>query len=172
MMRTRYNSSVSHVQQIMISETGKEKGVQMVSVIDIAEYILKKKGMLTTMKLQKLVYYSQAWSLVWDDTPLFSEPIQAWANGPVVPTLYSKHQGQYQVEACDGNSESLDANQKETVDAVLTFYGDKTSQWLSDLTHKEDPWLMAREGLSQGERGNREISLVSMSEYYSRISLS
>ncbi len=39
----------------------------MVSIFDVATYILKKKGPMTTWKLQKLVYYSQAWSLVWDD---------------------------------------------------------------------------------------------------------
>ncbi|WP_307850044.1 MULTISPECIES: type II toxin-antitoxin system antitoxin SocA domain-containing protein [unclassified Saccharopolyspora] len=42
---------------------------------------------MTAMKLQKLVYYSQAWHLVWDERPLFDEPVQAWANGPVVPDL-------------------------------------------------------------------------------------
>ena len=55
-----------------------------VSVLDVAAYILKKLGSMTTMKLQKLVYYSQAWSLVWDEQSLFIESIEAWANGPVV----------------------------------------------------------------------------------------
>ena len=53
-----------------------------VNVLDIAAYILCKQGAMTAMKLQKLVYYSQAWSLVWDDKPLFRERIEAWANGP------------------------------------------------------------------------------------------
>src|SRR5680860_1872649 len=64
-----------------------ERGT-MASVLDVAEYILKETGSMTTMKLQKLVYYSQAWSLVWDEKPLFGEPIEAWANdGPVRPCL-------------------------------------------------------------------------------------
>ena len=37
----------------------------MASVYDVAAYILEKQGAMTTWKLQKLVYYSQAWSLVW-----------------------------------------------------------------------------------------------------------
>jgi uncharacterized phage-associated protein len=36
----------------------------MTSVFDVAQYILRRKGQMTTWKLQKLVYYSQAWSLV------------------------------------------------------------------------------------------------------------
>jgi uncharacterized phage-associated protein len=57
----------------------------MVSVDDVAAYILEQRGPMSAMKLQKLVYYSQAWSLVWEDRPLFREEIQAWASGPVVP---------------------------------------------------------------------------------------
>ena len=58
------------------------------SVHDVAAYILKKQGEMSAMKLQKLVYYSQAWSLVWDEKPLFRAQIEAWANGPVVRSLY------------------------------------------------------------------------------------
>ena len=40
--------------------------IPQIQVFDVAAYILEKIGSMTTMKLQKLVYYSQAWSLVWD----------------------------------------------------------------------------------------------------------
>ncbi|MBC8146611.1 MAG: hypothetical protein H8E98_01335 [Bacteroidetes bacterium] len=42
-------------------------GHKIISVYDVADYILKQVGYITTMKLQKLVYYCQAWSLVWDE---------------------------------------------------------------------------------------------------------
>lgn len=61
---------------------------KMVNVYDVAEFILRKFGSMTAMKLQKLVYYCQAWSLVWDEKPLFPERIEAWANGPVVRELF------------------------------------------------------------------------------------
>jgi uncharacterized phage-associated protein len=138
-------------------------------VQDIAAYILTKQGQLAAMKLQKLVYYTQAWSLVWDDAPLFSETIEAWANGPVTPALYNQHKGQFVVTTIDGTPSHLTPNQQETIDKVLEFYGDKSSQWLSDLTHQEDPWIQARKGLKAGERGNQEISLASMAEYYSSL---
>jgi uncharacterized phage-associated protein len=61
-----------------------------VTVYDVAKYILVRQGEMTTFKLHKLLYYSQAWSLVWDDAPLFSDDFYAWANGPVLPLLILK----------------------------------------------------------------------------------
>ena len=144
----------------------------MTTVFDVASYILQRNtaegaGPLTAWKLQKLVYYSQAWSLVWDDAPLFAEEIQAWANGPVVPALYDLHRGKFKVDAIPaGNPECLTNVQRETVDAVLKHYGHFFPKDLSDLTHNEEPWKSAREGLEAGERGNRPISLDSMAEFY------
>jgi uncharacterized phage-associated protein len=140
---------------------------------DIAAYILKKHGKMTAMKLQKLVYYAQAWSLVWDDRPLFRERIEAWVNGPVVPSLYAEHRGQYEVRNWPrGDASKLDEKARETVDAVLGFYGDKSSQWLSDLTHSEEPWREARVGFAPTERCGNEITHASMAEYYSGLAAS
>jgi uncharacterized phage-associated protein len=139
----------------------------MASAHDVAAYILRKRGEMTAMKLQKLLYYAQAWSLVWDEEPLFRERIEAWANGPVVPSLYSEHRGQFKVRSWSkGDPNKLTPAQQESVDAVLGYYGDRTSQWLSDLTHREAPWLDARRGLGPGERGSHVISHASMAEYY------
>ena len=139
-----------------------------VSVHDVAAYILGKLGQMTAMKLQKLVYYSQAWSLVWDDKPLFNERIEAWANGPVVPLLYDAHRGQFELGPLWrlGNPDSLSQVNRETIDAVIGFYGKQTSQWLSDLTHQEAPWRDARQGLAPNERSTREIMPFAMAEYY------
>ena len=145
----------------------KTKGATAVSVFDVAEYILRKCGPLTTMKLQKLVYFSQAWSLVWDEKPLFTEKIYAWANGPVVYDLFKHFQGQYEVSKTDrGKPEVLNPDQAETICAVLNYYGKKSSQWLSDLTHMEDPWKNARKGLKDDQRGSEEITLAALADYY------
>ena len=142
----------------------------MVNVYDVAEFILRKCGSMTAMKLQKLVYYCQAWSLVWDEKPLFPEKIEAWANGPVVRELFKLHQGAFKVTSIpSGRPEKLNKEQKETILAVLDYYCKKTSQWLSDLTHMEDPWRKARKGISEKERANRVISHASMIEYYSSL---
>jgi len=141
-----------------------------ISALDIAAYILKKLGTLSTMKLQKLVYYCQAWSLVWDEKPLFKENIEAWANGPVIRELFSYHRGHYQIsEVALGNLDVLSDVQKETIDAIVDFYGNKSAQWLIELSHSEKPWQEARQNLEIDEIGNRIISLESMAEYYSSL---
>ena len=143
-----------------------------IRVFDVAAYILEKMGAMTTMKLQKLVYYSQAWSLVWDEAPLFEETIEAWANGPVVRELFNYHRGSYEISSMPiGNLRLLNQVQQETIDAVLEYYGDKPAQWLIELTHMEDPWGQARKGLPKLERGNRVISLDAMADYYSALSV-
>ncbi len=139
----------------------------MISANDVAAYILQKQERMTTMKLQKLVYYSQAWALVWDEAYLFEEKIEAWANGPVVRALYNKHKGQFEVSTwSSGDALKLSRTQKATINAVIKFYGNKSSQWLSDLTHEEDPWKNARKGLQPGQFGHTEITPASMAEYY------
>jgi len=143
-----------------------------VTVFDVAAYILKKLGPISAMKLQKLVYYCQAWSLVWDEKELFEEQIEAWANGPVVRDLYNAHRGKFIVtdEFLEGGDASkLSTSQEETIDAVLEFYGDKTAQWLSDQTHCEDPWKNARGNLSDSERGSVEITAAALHEYYASL---
>jgi uncharacterized phage-associated protein len=142
----------------------------MATVHDVAAFIVKKCGRLSAMKLQKLVYYAQAWSLVWDDMPAFNERIEAWVSGPVVPDLYELHKGKFYVENWqEGDAEALAEDTKETIGIVCDYYGKFNAQQLSDLTHSEDPWRIARRGLHPLDRGNRVISLESMSEYYSSI---
>lgn len=140
----------------------------MASILDVADYILKELGPLPAMKLQKLVYYSQAWSLVWDDKPLFIARIEAWANGPVAPSLYARHRREYLVtrKMIGGDWRNLEREQRETIDAVIEHYGGRSSQWLSDLTHAEPPWRNARGDLPPQERGKAAISLADMAEYY------
>jgi uncharacterized phage-associated protein len=141
----------------------------MANVRCVAQYILEKQGTMTTWKLQKLVYFCQAWSLVWDDAPLFEDDVEAWANGPVVRSLYNIHAGQFQIGAVPGgNSSLLNETQRETIDAVLAEYGDKSSLWLRDLTHMEDPWIKTREraGLQDGDRGSAVITHGDMADYY------
>lgn len=118
----------------------------MGSILDVAKCILEQHGDMSAMKLQKLAYYAQAWSLAWTEEPLFSEDFQAWRNGPVSRELYKHHQGQYRVTASGipGNSDALTPDQKNSVDQVLAYYGEKSPQWLSDLTHAEAPWQEAR----------------------------
>jgi uncharacterized phage-associated protein len=142
----------------------------MASAHEVAAYIEEKSGEMSAMKLQKLVYYSQAWHLVWEEKRLFPDRIEAWANGPVVPSLYREHRGEFKVKEWPrGDSSKLSEEQAESVDAVLEFYGPETAHFLSELTHSEAPWRDAREGLAPSARSSREITPAALAEFYASL---
>jgi uncharacterized phage-associated protein len=141
-------------------------GVGVGTVHDLAAYILREQGRMSTWKLQKLVYYSQAWALVWDDEPIFKAEIQAWANGPVVPELYRRHRGKFSVDSWEGDPRKLSAEHRGTVRIILDEYGHLTGRQLSLLTHAERPWQEARTGLKPTQLGSETIPLDSIQAYY------
>ncbi|WP_372570341.1 Panacea domain-containing protein [Ruegeria jejuensis] len=138
------------------------------SVFDVSKLILHLAGPMSAMKLQKLVYYGQAWHLVWHDAPLFDARVEAWANGPVVPVLYHVHRGRFTLTADDivGDPGNLTSDQIGTIETVLGFYGAKSAQWLSHLTHVEAPWRNARAGMDHDHRASQEITQTAMADYY------
>lgn len=144
----------------------------MATIFDVAKYITERTGEVSAMKLQKLMYYAQAWSLVWEEEPLFSNDFQAWANGPVLPTLYARHRSMFKVDSAlfpEADSARLTEAERGNVDKVLAFYGDKTAQWLSNLTHQENPWLEARGDLAVGASSEAVIPQAAIHEYYSSL---
>jgi len=145
----------------------------MANVHDVASYILEKSDGVSTWKLQKLVYYSQAWHLAWEDHELFSAPIEAWANGPVVRELYLAHRGKFTVTEHEaGNSAALTRDEAESVEAVLATYGQLSGRQLCVMTHNESPWLDARGDLGVGDRSTVVIPTASMQAYYSALDVS
>lgn len=139
------------------------------SVLDVSKYILKETGEVSAMKLQKLAYYSQAWHMVWEEAALFPEDFQAWANGPVCPLLYDRHRGMFLVDKSivdDARIKNVSSKAKENISKVLSFYGDKSAFWLSNVSHQEAPWRNARRGLPAGESSNEVIKKGDMFEYY------
>lgn len=130
-----------------------------------------KKASLTHKKLQKLLYYAQAWSLVFNDRKLFNEPIEAWVHGPVVPSLYHnfKQFGYSRFEIKDGVSEpQLKDEDQNVIDSVWSTYGKYDADYLEMLTHSEEPWINAREGVGSFESCKNEISLTDMKDFYGR----
>lgn len=141
----------------------------MATVFDVAKYILHKLGDMSTWKLQKLCYYSQAWSLAWTSEPLFREDFEAWSNGPVCPDLFSQHRGKFIVGEKDiarGDASNLSSEQRDTIDSVLEKYGNLAPYELREQSHAEKPWKDARGDLPVGERSDTVITKASMGEYY------
>ena len=136
----------------------------MASVLDIAKYVLERQGSMTTLKLQKLVYFAQAWSTAWRNEDLFGETIKAWAQGPVVPELFLEHRSKKYIDKSmvSGDSSRLAAAEKAVVDQVVDFYGHMPPAYLSALTHFDAPWRDARE---TGYKSPK-ISRKSIEDYY------
>jgi len=143
----------------------------MANVFDVAEYVLSKLDKTPTMKLQKIVYYCQSWSLAWDGVPLFNEDFEAWANGPVCPQLFAAHTGVFSVlpghfrEFTTPNLEFSESS-IESMNVVIEDYGHMEPYWLSEMTHIELPWRDARVGVSPGEPSKNLISKDSLQSYY------
>jgi uncharacterized phage-associated protein len=136
----------------------------MVNIFDVAHYILNTNGgEMSTVKLQKLCYYAQAWHLAKHGIPLFPEEFEKWDNGPVCRDLYKVHRGKLSINA--GNvpgewcwNEELSSKECSTIEYVLVRYGILEGDELSDLTHQEDPWKLAEK--------NAVIPKKVMEEYY------
>ena len=97
----------------------------MASIFDTAKYILESSGPVSPIRLQKLCYYSQAWSLAWDKKPLFDEFFDICAIGPICVDLLRKTYKNTLADRDDieGNPDNLSTEQKETINLVLNHYG-------------------------------------------------
>jgi len=144
-----------------------ERGIQREEVGNEQLAEAYERGRVVGWKLQVLVYYCQAWSLVWEGRVLFRHGIKAWGIGPVCPALYEKHRGSFKVERLGvGDPGRLTVEQRDTVDVVVGCYGGRKTNFLTRLARLERPWVEARGGLLPGERGNSTISRDAMAEYY------
>jgi uncharacterized phage-associated protein len=115
----------------------------MASAGEVAKYIIKSLS-VDNLKLQKLLYYSQAVHLVLNDkAPLFPEPIEAWDYGPVVPSVYREYKpyGLETIPAPQGdNPGNLTAGEIVSIDMALAYFGEMSGLALMSGTHQETPW--------------------------------
>lgn len=146
------------------------------SALSIAEYFIDKankdKKPITNKKLQKLVYYAQAWSLVLQDKKIFDEKIEAWVHGPAIKSIYVKFKpfgfSSIKKEADNAVIKSIPVSTQKLLDSVWNVYGGFDADYLEMLTHSESPWQEAREGLQSSENSENEISLKTMKVFYTQ----
>lgn len=146
----------------------------IVNVSDAAAYILSRfDTSLSTMKLQKLIFFSQGWTLALLGRRLVQTTFEAWKWGPVSYDLYHLHAGQYSVsEIPGGNALNVYGNNKLVIDAVIRNYGGLSGMQLGDLTHLPGtPWSVVRKqnGIGEGDASRVPIPDSMICEYFSRI---
>ena len=140
----------------------------MTTVFDVAKYILDKYGAMSAPRLQILLFYSQAMSLVWDDVPLFEVDFEAGKGSPVCRPLLNTYKGKFMLN--DSNflapyapdTSRLTNEQKETINAVVDSLIDYPPYVLRNMVQDEKPWLDAR----AKDCGRKVISKTAMLDYY------
>ena len=125
---------------------------------------------ITHLKLQKLVYYAQAWSLALFNQPLFKEDIEAWAHGPVIPSLFNKYRarGWRNLEA-PATCPKFDKETEGLLREVLDIYGKYDAKYLERLTHQEGIWKEVRGDLPAERASNHIIPKDKMRKYYLKL---
>jgi uncharacterized phage-associated protein len=148
--------------------------VFMATALDVATWFLcdidRSAGdSITHLKVQKLVYYAQAWSLTFLEKPLFSEDMQAWAHGPVAPSVYRAFAGEGW-NALDAPDRILDGcfdeDQVALLAEVADVYGRFSARHLENMTHAEAPWRDARGDLADEAPSMAIIPKERMRNYY------
>lgn len=147
----------------------------MSKVDKIANYFIylsnkEEKEDLTNKKLQKLLYYSQAWNLALSKKELFKENFEAWIHGPAIPSVYKRFKefgsSPIVIDVDTNDFSGLDRNEKQLLEEVWRVYGKYDAAYLELLTHNEEPWLKARNGYLPYEASNNNISKSDMMKYY------
>ena len=147
---------------------------ELLSVKKVAEWFLSQRSMEHKV-LQKLCYYTQAWHCALEGQVLFSDRIEAWVHGPVIPVLYQQYKGygwQKIPQVKDFDESVFSSGTLEVLRAVYDTYGDLTGMQLENLTHSEVPWQKARGELYPSkplEICTNEIQEQDMREYYLKL---
>ncbi len=137
------------------------------SIQDVANWFLAKESM-THKKLQKMCYYAVAWGYaLTNDKIVKDDEFQAWVHGPVSKTLYTKYKdnGWNLLPKFEGELTVPD-NVNELLESVWVTYGDKDGNELEALSHIEQPWMKAREGIDESQRSESPIDPEDMKSYY------
>ena len=143
----------------------------MVSPLDVARYFIfrayedGRESLMTNMKVQKLLYYTQSLYLALFDEPLFDDEIQAWRYGPVCPPAYRFYSDFEARQLPIPRKEELTHISEEVQNLlreVWEYFGEHDAYYLSGLTHLEFPWKKARRGLPPEASSQEPILLSDM----------
>ena len=148
-----------------------------IRITTLSGYILKYFGPMSHLKLQKLLFYCQAYHLAKFDEPLFDEDFEAWGHGPVCRNVYDVLKGKsvlysdvsysaYDFDADIVLKDVVASEQFGLVNDVLTELNKWDGAELERATHKEQPWLTARNGYTPNQNCSVLIDKTEMKEFY------
>ncbi len=145
----------------------------------VADYIILRLNSdesvnLINLKLQKLLYYLQAWSLGINNKTFLNCSFEAWVHGPVSRVLYDRFKMTHSLYSFITVSDVIEKHPEEKIDTVdiefinyiLDNYAGYSGAELESMTHNEKPWLEARLGYAPMQSCNKIISEETMRNYY------
>ena len=145
---------------------------------ELAVYLLAEYGQMSHLKLQKLLYYVEAWHLAFYNRGLIRDDFKAWVHGPVcVPVWHMAKDlailnGEILIKSTEKSKvqtrvkSALAKDQLALINDVLEEYGSKSAHYLEWLTHSEQPWIEARGGLACDEPSSNRIGKKTMKAFY------
>jgi len=154
----------------------------MENLKDVCNYVVFRLtgeggASISHLKLQKLLYYTQAWYLAYESKPLFSGEFQAWIHGPVNRSVYNRFKDSKYMYSnitledlgneVDFEFKTISEENKTFIDGVLEVYAQYSDTQLEKMTHDEMPWQNARGDRQPYERCEEIISEKIMASYYS-----
>lgn len=125
---------------------------QSYTAMQIAEWFIawsefeSESSGITNLKLQKLLYFAQGHFLAKFDRPLFSDAIQAWEHGPVVPSVYhafKSFKAKPIVWDDEVDFEDFDDRTNTFLASVWHTFGGFDGWKLREISHKSQPWIAA-----------------------------
>jgi uncharacterized phage-associated protein len=141
---------------------------------EVADYFIalahQRGASVNNLKLQKLLYYAQAWHLALYDRPLFPEKFQAWISGPVVPSIYwrFKEFGWHELPPPE-RAPHFATEPLEFLEEVASEYLSADEYELEQTSRQEAPWLNARGRLDVSEPCSVELSEDDMRAYFRQL---
>lgn len=148
-----------------------------IKVTTLSGYALKYFGPMSHLKLQKLLFYCQAYHLAKFNDTLFDEDFEAWVHGPVCREVYNVLKGKsvlhsdvsYDESDFDSDvilAENVASEQYGLINEVLSELSKWSGSELETSTHNEQPWIEARKGHTPNQNCSTIISKDSMRNFY------
>lgn len=158
----------------------KRKELSKIDSNVLVDYILVRGGAMSHLKLQKILFYVQAYHLAYFEQEIIDDDFEAWVHGPVsrkiynllkeYSTLYSEieYDGEYTVPQ-DIINKTICHDQVDLINDVIDELKDLSGTELENMTHSETPWINARRGYGAGDKSTEIIPKESIKEYYSKL---
>ena len=113
---------------------------------DVAEYIIYNNKETTNLLLQKLLYYTELFNMVFFDKSLYESQCGRWKYGPVYGRIYYEYKDyESNVIELEELNVNLNDNQKKLIDSIIKSFGCYSGKVLSFFTHHEIPWEKSNE---------------------------